>query len=183
VTTTFIIDRKQLHAVLLSIKKQTPKCFKTGIVQINIPPNQIELHAAGITKYLSAQTKGYCDILVPMRLLYAFSSTMSAVKLKFKVKRGEIRCGNSTFKSSEITIRPMFNMDNEVMPMIAAEFDLLKYVYEPKASELENFKLTRKISNTREKLRSRLLEAIVMLDPYHMSYAELQNLVNSKFQT
>lgn len=77
----------------------------------------------------------------------------------------------------------MFNMDNEVMPMIAAEFDLLKYVYEPKASELENFKLTRKISNTREKLRSRLLEAIVMLDPYHMSYAELQNLVNSKFQT
>jgi hypothetical protein len=76
----------------------------------------------------------------------------------------------------------MFDMANEVMPMTAAEFDLLKYAYKNEVSELADFKLTKKINTAREKLSVMLLDAVVMLYHYHWSYVELQSLVNRKFQ-
>jgi hypothetical protein len=182
-TTTFILDRQKFNTELLSIKKLTPKYFKTGVVQINVLPDQIELHTVGITKYLSAQTEGYCDVFLPIRILFAYSSTFSTIELKFEVKQGEIRCGDSTFTSPEIKIRPIFNADSDVMPLNAAEFDLLKYAHKVSASELADFGLTKKVKKARERLRVRLLDALVVLDQYHITYTDLENLVINKFQS
>ena len=89
-TTTFILDRKKFNTELVSIKKLTPKFFKTGVAQIHVLPEQIELHVVGITKYISAQTEGYFDVFIPLRLLYAYSSTITTPELKYEVKNGEI---------------------------------------------------------------------------------------------
>jgi hypothetical protein len=175
-TTTFILDRKKFHSELVSIKKLTPKFFKTGVAQVNVLPDQIELHIVGITKYFSAQTEGYFDVFIPLRLLFAYSSTISTPELKFEVRQGEIRCGISTFTCPEIKIRPIFNANNDVMPLNANEFDLLRYAYKSSESELEDFGLTEPVKKAQGRLKTRLAEAIDILGYYRVTYKELENL-------
>jgi hypothetical protein len=182
-TTTFIIDRKKFHSDLLSIRKLTPKVFKMGVAQINVLPDQIELHTAGITKYFTAQTDGYWDVFVPIRLLFAYSSTMSSDELKFEIKQGEIQCGGSTFTSPEIKVRPIFNANNEVMPINANEFDLLRYAYKANESELADFGLTEPVMKARARLETRLAEAVGILGYYRVTYKELENLVLKRFKS
>lgn len=180
--TTFTLDRKKFHTELLSIKKLTPKFFKTGIAQINVLPDQIELHTVGITKYFSAQTIGYWDVFVPIRLLFAYSSTMSSDELKFEVSQGEIKCGSATFSSPEIKVHPIFNANNEGMPLNANEFDLLRYAYKSGESELTDFGLTEPVIKARKRLDVKLAEAADILGYYHVTYKELENLVFKKFK-
>ncbi|MEI6901393.1 MAG: hypothetical protein WCL00_16065, partial [Bacteroidota bacterium] len=158
-TTTFILERKKFHAELVSIKKLTPKFFKSGIALINVLPEQIELHTVGITKYFSAQTEGYVDVFVPLRLLFAYASTMSTSELKFEVKQGEIQCGSSIFSSPDIKIRFIFNADNGILPLNASEFDLLRYAYKASESELANFGLTKNVEKAQARLTERLSQA------------------------
>ena len=181
-TTTFIIDRKKFHIELLSIKKLTPKSFKAGIAQINVLPDQIELHTVGITKYFSAQTEGYVDVFVPFRLLFAYASTMTTSELKFVVKQGEIQCGSSTFSSPDVKVRPIFIADNGVLPLNANEFDLLRYAYKASESELDNFGLTKNVDKAQERLKARLTQAFDILAYYHVTYKELENLIIKKFK-
>jgi hypothetical protein len=182
-TTTFILDRKKFHTELLSIKKLTPKFFKTGVAQINVLPDQIELHTVGITKYFSAQTEGYWDIFIPFRLLFAYSSTMSSDELKFEVRQGEIKCGGSTFSSPEIKIRPIFNANNDGMPLNANEFDLLRYAYKSSESELADFGLSEPVKKAEERLKARIAKAVDILGYYRVTYKELENLVIKKFKS
>jgi hypothetical protein len=182
-TTSFILDRKKFHHEMLSIKKLTPKYFKTGVAQINILPEQIEIHVVGITKYISALTEGCYDVLVPIRLLYAYSSTITTPELKFEVKPGEIRCGVSVFSSPEIKLRPIFNTNNDVMPLNADEFDLLKYAYRASESELADFGLSQKVKNAQEKLRISISEALIILGNYRITYSDLEDLIIKKFKT
>lgn len=180
--TTFIIDRKKFHSELVNIKKLTPRFFKTGVAQINVLPDQIELHTVGITKYFLAQTERYWDIFVPFRLLFAYSSTTNATELKFEVRQGEIQYGGSTFSSPEIKIRPIFNANNEVMPVNANEFDLLRYAYKSSESELADFGLTEPVMKAQERFEARLAEAVDILGYYRVTYKELENLVIKKFK-
>lgn len=179
-TISFIVDRKKFHTELLSIKKLTPKFFKTGVAQINILPEQIELHTSGITKYIDAQTEGYFDVFIPIRLLFAYSSTMSSDELTFEVSQGEIKCGSSTISSPEIKVRPLFNTNNEALIMNPSEYDLLKYALKTTDSELADFGLTELVQKAEERLKVRLTEASAILSDYRVTYKELENLVLKK---
>jgi hypothetical protein len=65
-------------------------------------------------------------ISIPFRMPEVIKH-QSSEELKFEVGQGEIKCSDSTFTSPEIKVRPIFNANNEVMPINANEFDLLRY--------------------------------------------------------
>lgn len=179
-TTSFTVDRKKFHTELLTIKKLTPKYFKSGVVQINVLPEQIELHTTGITKYIDARTEGYFDVFVPIRLLYAYSSTVLTDELTFEVRQGEIHCGGAIFSSPEIKVRPIFNANNEVLTMNSTEFALLKYSSRANETELADFGLTELVQRAEERLKTRLTEATEILSYYQVTYKELEKLVLKK---
>ena len=108
---------------------------------------------------------------------------MSSDELKFEVRQGEIRCGGSTFTSPEIKLRPIFNANNEGLPINANEFDLLRYAYKANESELADFGLTEPVIKANARLEAKLTEAIGILGYYHVTYKDLEKLVIKKFKT
>lgn len=179
--TEFILNRRGLHQALQAIKKLSPSYFKHGFVKINVLPEHVEIHVVGITRYLPAQTEGYYDVYLPLRLLFAMSSTFDSFEIKFIVREGELQCGNAIFSSPEIKIRNIFDTNNDIMPLNASEFDLLKYAYKATKQEIDDFGLTQRVKNAREKLDIRLCEVAALLADYGITKSEIETLIVDKF--
>lgn len=95
---------------------------------------------------------------------------------------GEVKCGDSVFTSPEIKVRPIFNTNNDVLPLNADEFDLLKFCLKANESDLNDLGLSQQVKNSKEKLRIRLTEALALLNTYRVTYADLDNLITKKLK-
>jgi hypothetical protein len=177
---TFTLNRKKLHAELLSIKRIAPKFFKDGIVQINVLPMQIEVHVIGVTKYLPAITEGYFDIMIPLRLLYAYTSTNKDIDIKFEVKQHELKCGDSLFSHPEIKLTNIFDTNIEELPLNYDNFDLLRYAIKANDRELANMGLTGRVKAAKMNLNTAIVEASSILSSYRITYQDLETLIFNK---
>jgi len=86
-----------------------------------------------------------------------------------------------SYKSRD-KIRGIFNTNNDVMPLNANDFDLLKYASKASPLELDDFGLTQKVKDAQEKLTIRLHEALALLDQYRITIKDLENLILQNFK-
>ena len=93
----FSLDRKELHKLIMMFKRHLAKKFDASICKIRVMPGGVEFSTAGIYLCLNCETVGLYEILVPLKLLFAYSSHGTQPLMSFTFREGEMTCGNSIY--------------------------------------------------------------------------------------
>ena len=100
----FSIDRKELKDTLNVFKKLLKRKFDSTICTLKIIPGGIELSTPGIMRTIYCETEGQQEFLVPVKLLYAYSSTSANKTMNFILYEGKMECDKSIYSSPKIKI-------------------------------------------------------------------------------
>jgi hypothetical protein len=67
-------------------------------------PGGIEISTIGVAEAVHGETEGYCEVFVPLKLLYACVFANKQEYIKFTFREGELECGSSMFSNPQIQI-------------------------------------------------------------------------------
>jgi len=99
VFSAFALDRKELHKLIMMFKRHLAKKFDASMCKIRVMPGGVEFSTAGIYLCMNCETEGLYEILVPMKLLFAYTSHGTQPLMSFRFQEGEMKCGNSIYSS------------------------------------------------------------------------------------
>lgn len=101
----FTIDRKELNQTLIVFKKLLKRKFDSTICTLKVAHDGIELSTPGIMRTIYCEAEGQYEFLVPIKLLYAYSSTSANKTMSFILFEGKMECDKSIYSSPKIKLK------------------------------------------------------------------------------
>ena len=176
----FSLDRKELHKLIMMFKRHVAKKFDASICKIRVMPGGVEFSTAGIYLCLNCETVGLYEILVPLKLLFAYTSHGTQPLMSFTFREGEMTCGNSIYSSPLIKLKNWRTTSGDSLKMNYSDLDIMKLAFTEGETFLEerNMKGTYKL--ILEKLDEEVYSAFIILEKYGLSRMDIRNLVFEK---
>ena len=179
--TQFTVQTIELKKIILGAKKLSKQAMKS-IVKISVLSESLELQFMGITRWIEAETKQFCDVLIPFDILYAVVKTVSQSHLTLKIKDGEVDIGSSRLQRSTIKVQSLFSTKELDLPINPSVIDILLLRTKHSSSRLAELNLLSCIEKEEEILDQKLREAATLLNPYGVKTTEIEELVKGKLK-
>lgn len=178
--TTFKVETAYIKKSLDRIKKFNPRYFKEGIGKIRVMPGGIELSTVGVVEAIHGETVGFCEVFVPLKLLYAYVSEHKQEYITFTFREGELECGSSIFENSHITISSWYSEAELEMTVNPSELEILILGHK-NFSEILQYNLYQRYTKAKLKFEKDITECYGILSKYGITKEELEDLVALKF--
>ena len=177
----FILNRKDFQDVLNMFKRLLKKEFPKTICKIRVMPGGIELSTTGIYRCINCETTGLYEILVPLKLLYAYAISNQPAMMEFTFRDGELQCGSSIFSSPMIKVKNWGTSADDGLHINYSDLDLIKVAFEQGDKYLEEHNLTGAYKELTAKLEKDLYQSYLALEGYGITQKDIRNLVYGKF--
>ena len=179
----FTLDRKELQSVMKMFTRIMGKSFEPAICKIRVMPGGVEFSTAGIFRCINCNTIGLYEILVPIKLIYAYTSHGHYAKMDFMFKEGEMRCGISVFSSPYIKLRNWQQSSFDKLPVNYSDLDIIKLAFTEGEEYLEDHHFKDAYKLATDRLEKAIEEAANSLEYYGISKADIRNMVYDKYRT
>lgn len=177
--TTFKVETAYIKKSLDRVKKFNPRYFKEGIGKIRVMPGGIEISTIGVVEAVHGETEGYCEVFVPLKLLYAYVSEYKQEHISFTIRDGELECGSSIFENSQIAISSWYSEIELEMTINPSEVEILILGHK-NFSDILKYNLYQRYTKATLKLDKDITECYGVLSKYGVTKDELEDLVAIK---
>jgi hypothetical protein len=179
--TTFKVETAYLKKSLDRFKKINPRYFKEGIGKIRVMPGGVELSTVGVVEAVHGETEGFCEVFVPLKLLYAYVSEYRQEYIKFTFKEGELECGSSTFSNSQIQISTWYSKVELELTINPSDIEILILGYK-NFSDILQYNLYQRYTKAKLKLEQDITECYGILTKYGVKKCEIEEIIYSKYK-
>ncbi|MBS1587990.1 MAG: hypothetical protein JST52_00105 [Bacteroidetes bacterium] len=176
----FTVNTKELLSILHQMNKIGPAFRSDTCLKIAVLPNLIELSRQGMSKNISAQTKGLADIVVPALMMFGFAKTMKGDSICFKISDGQLQCRNVILSSRHIKLETLFNIPENPLPVNATKIQLLRQFRCWTNDEIDRLGLRSVVDKEHALLDDRILKAVTLLKDYEVSFSDLLKVILDK---
>jgi len=176
----FTANVEDFKYALEQIKRLQKKLFEKGNCKIKTLDAGLEIITIGMVHYVHAETKGSCEVIVPIKLLYSFIRDCQTQTMYFKFNKNKMQCGSVIVETSQVDVsdwidEPIFDFSFNVK-----DIELLRYYIKNGDEKLKNEDILRKLRLARIKLDKAIKEATGCLDIYGVKETDLIELVHRK---
>ena len=124
---------------LEQIKRLQKKLFEKGNCKIKTLDAGLEIITIGMVHYVHAETKGSCEVIVPIKLLYSFIRDCQTQTMYFKFNENKMQCGSVIVETSQVDVsewidEPIFDFSFNVKDIELARIKLDKAIKEATGS-------------------------------------------------
>jgi len=176
------LDRKELNEALSIFKKLLKKKFDTTICIIRVMPEGIELSTPGIMRAIHGETEGLYEFLVPIKILYAYSSSSMNKTMNFVLHEGKMECDKSIYTSPMIKMK---NWQQNTIDNVAISYsntDLLKLGLEKSAQYLEENNLVGDFKTAQNDLELDIHSAMEILSKYELKKQDIRDIIEFRLK-
>ena len=164
-------------------KRIMGKTFEPAICKIRVMPSGVEFSTAGIYRCINCNTVGLYEILVPIKLIYAYASHGQHEKMDFSFKHGEMRCGISIFSSPYIKLKNWQIASFDKLPVNYSDLDIIKLAFMEGEEYLQDHQFKDEYKNATDRLEKEIEEAANILGKYGITKADIRSMTYSKFRS
>lgn len=183
---SFSTNKKDLIKTLNSLKailKGPIKKYLSVICEITVIDGKVKFAIPGCLFELECETEGTAKAAIPFLYFYEIVKAHSKENIKFEIYESNMKCGNIKFKADTWFFPNDKILRTLDIPMNYKDLDLLKLRHQNYTEEELQFnKITRKIDEAEERLKTNLLNAYLILKDYNVSYEEIKKIVDEKIR-
>ena len=181
-TTTFKVDRKRLMVILNELKRLSSSLYSKGTIKIRVLINCIEVYGIGVVKYLSAETDGFYDVYIPMKLFYDFAKNNKSEFITFTFYEGELICGSSIYSLGSIKLQKVDWNEDLDLQINYDEYSLIYEFLNNGMGFIEKHNLEQKLEKANSNFNSSINKAFEFLKFYKIKKDELTNFIKQQIK-
>ncbi len=178
----FTIDRKELNEALNSFKRLLKKKFDNTICNLRVMPGGIELSTPGIMRAIHGETEGLYEFLVPIKILYAYSSSSVNKTMNFIFCEGKMECDKSIYSSPMIKMKNWQQTTIDSVVINYTNTDLLKLGLEKGAEYLEENNLISEYKKAQNELELDIHTVMEVLSKYELKKEDLREIIKFRLK-
>jgi hypothetical protein len=178
----FKSDRRRLLVLLKELKKLSPSLYSKGRIKIRVLKNCIEIFGIGVVKFIESETEGYFDLYVPMKLFYEFVATNKSEIITFFFKQGELKCGNSVYSSSGITIEQISINEELELSMNFDDYSIIREYLNKGEEFIIKHNLESKLESANKTLNKAIHGAYENLKFFKITKAEIKLYITNRIK-
>jgi len=176
------LDRKELNDALSTFKKLLKKKFDITICNLRVMPGGIELSTPGIMRAIHGETEGLYEFLVPIKILYAYSSSSMNKTMNFIFHEGKLECDKSIYSSPMIKMKNWQQTSIDNVAMNYSNTDLLKLGLEKGAQYLEENNLVGDFKKAQNNLELDIHSAMEILSKYELKKQDIRDIIEFRLK-
>ena len=178
----FILDRKELNHALLAFKRLIKKGFDTTICNLRVMPGGVEISTPGIARSIHGETEGLYEFLVPIKILFAYSSSSTNPTMSFVFRDGQMECDRSLYSSPMIKIKNWQSTPIDELPMNYTDTDVIKLAYKKGADYLEENNLQDVYKKALNNMEVDIHSVIEVLSKYELKKQDVRDLIEYRLK-
>jgi len=178
----FILDRKELNHALLAFKRLIKKGFDTTICNLRVMPGGVEISTPGIARSIHGETEGLYEFLVPIKILFAYSSSSTNATMSFVFREGQMECDRSTYSSPMIKIKNWQPSLIDELPMNYTDTDVIRLAYKKGVDYLEENNLQDVYKKALNNMEVDIHGVIEVLSKYELTKQDIRDVIEFRIK-
>jgi hypothetical protein len=145
-------------------------------------PGGVEFSTTGIYWCINCETVGLYEILIPIKILFAYTSHGEQATMDFTFRDGEMKCGNSIFSSPLIKLKNWSTSSGDSLKMNYSDLDIIKLAFKEGDTYLEDRYMMGAYKNILARLEEEIYSVSLILEKYGVSRMDIRNFLFDKFR-
>ena len=173
---TFTFSTSEFKKMISEVRKLSKRSIKVNI-QISVEPDRLEFQFIGMSRFITAETSNYCDVVIPFQLLDNIAKAEKTAQMTWVVKDGEIGVGKVVVKNEAIQVQSLFVNPPIQLAMNQDSLSLLRLRHTHTEAKLIELKLLEYVEQEEAKLEVNMKAAAKILKAYGITIQMLRALV------
>lgn len=178
----FILDRKELSHALLAFKRLIKKGFDTTICNLRVMPGGVEISTPGIARSIHGKTEGLYEFLVPIKILFAYSSSSTNATMSFVFREGQMECDRSIYSSPMIKIKNWQPSPIDELPMNYTDTDVIRLAYKKGVDYLEENNLQDVYKKALNNMEVDIHSVMEVLSKYELTKQDIRDVIEFRIK-